>query len=269
MQVQSSLPNPDIAHGSEVGFDVILTQVAAADELVEAKRPRKLRQRRQTTVVDGSTPKPARKSRARKPLVEDYDITNLATQQTPMSESQTPGAFGPPPPNWTPTPTCKYLACSPSAVVVFGIAEREVYFGITRCTDDCTILHRCAGRARGRKGRLTREEKGKAKWSKPRNSAAWRPPPVVPNPGEGMRTRALAAQFAEEQRQRENDEAIAEVLAHFASGDDFDGMVAPESQHTVDSLHTCSINLWEDVFRDNAWRSSAPITKQTGFGVTH
>ena len=45
--------------------------------------------------------------------------------------------------------------------------------------------------------------------------------------------------------------------------------VAPESQHCVGSMDTMNINLWESVFRDDAWRTSAPISKHTGFTATH
>ena len=92
---------------------------------------------------------------------------------------------------------------------------------------------------------------------------------MVPNFTARIQTRALAAQAAEYEQQRQNDEAIREVLAHFDGEEDTLDMLAPESMHTVDSLETCSINLWESVFRDNVWRTAAPITKVAGFGATH
>jgi hypothetical protein len=32
---------------------------------------------------------------------------------------------------------------------------------------------------------------------------------------------------------------------------------------------TINVNLWDSVFRDDAWRTSTPISKHTGFGATH
>ena len=66
-----------------------------------------------------------------------------------------------------------------------------------------------------------------------------------------------------------NDETICDVLADLGGYDGLDDFVAPESQHSVGSMDTCNINLWDSVFRDDAWRTSAPISKHTGFGATH
>ena len=95
------------------------------------------------------------------------------------------------------------------------------------------------------------------------------PPSVQPNLTEGVRTRALAAQLAEYEQQLMNDDTIREVLADFGSCEGLDDFVAPELQHSVGSMDTCNVNLWESVFRDDAWRTSAPICKHTGFGATH
>ena len=59
------------------------------------------------------------------------------------------------------------------------------------------------------------------------------------------------------------------MLADVGEYEGLDDFVAPESQHSVGSMDTCNVNLWESVFRDDAWRTSAPISKQTGFGATH
>lgn len=92
---------------------------------------------------------------------------------------------------------------------------------------------------------------------------------VVPNVTQGVQTRAVAAQAAEYDQERQNDKAIREVLAQFGGDDDPLDMLPPESLHTVDSMETCSINLWDSVFRDNTLRTSTPIIKQSGFGATH
>ena len=105
--------------------------------------------------------------------------------------------------------------------------------------------------------------------SKPRTARAWMPPTVQPNLTEGVRTRALAVQVAEIEQQLINDDTICEVLADFEGCEVLDDFVAPELHHRVGSMDTCNVNLWESVFRDNAWRTSAPILKYTGFGATH
>ena len=66
-----------------------------------------------------------------------------------------------------------------------------------------------------------------------------------------------------------NDDTICEVLADFVGCEVLDDFVAPELQHSVGSMDTCNVNLWESVFRDDAWRTSAPISRHTGFGATH
>lgn len=105
--------------------------------------------------------------------------------------------------------------------------------------------------------------------SKPRRPRSWMPTPVQPNLTEGVRTRAVAAQVAEFERQLVNDDTICEVLADFASCEVLSDFVAPELLHSVGSMDTCNVNLWESVFRDDAWRTSAPISRHTGFGATH
>ena len=67
----------------------------------------------------------------------------------------------------------------------------------------------------------------------------------------------------------EDDDAICEVLADYAGYEGLKDFVAPEGQHSVGSMDTVNLNLWESVFRDDAWRTSAPISKHTGFGATH
>ena len=95
------------------------------------------------------------------------------------------------------------------------------------------------------------------------------PPTVLPNLTEGVRTRALAAQVAEFEQQLMNDDTICEVLADFGGCEGLDDYVAPELQHSVGSMDTCNVNLWESVFCDDTWRTSAPISKHMGFGATH
>ena len=86
---------------------------------------------------------------------------------------------------------------------------------------------------------------------------------------EGVRTRALAIQVAEYEQQILNDVAICEVLADVGEYEGLDDFVAPGSQRSVGSMDTCNVNLWETVFRDDAWRTSAPISKRAGFAATH
>jgi hypothetical protein len=114
-----------------------------------------------------------------------------------------------------------------------------------------------------------KEEKGKVARSKPRKPRAWKPTTVLPNMTDGVRTRALATQVAEYEQQLLNDVAICEVLADVGEYEGLDSFVAPESQHSVGSMETCNVNLWESVFRDDAWRTSTPISKRAGFGATH
>jgi hypothetical protein len=105
--------------------------------------------------------------------------------------------------------------------------------------------------------------------SKPRRPRAWVPPTVLPNLTEGVHTKGLAAQVLDYEQQRRNDDTICDVLADFGGYDALEDLVSPEEQRSVGSMDTCNINLWDSVFRDDAWRTSAPILKRTGFGATH
>jgi hypothetical protein len=122
--------------------------------------------------------------------------------------------------------------------------------------------------ARMKNGRFKREHKGKHQRTQPR---AWVPATVPPNPTAGVFTRAGRTLVAEYEQQRENDDTILGVLAHFEGGNDeaFVDLHALESQHTPGSMGTCNIDLWKTVFRDDAWRTTTPIRKTTGFGATH
>ena len=100
--------------------------------------------------------------------------------------------------------------------------------------------------------------------SKQRRPRAWMPPAVQPNLTDGVRTRALAAQVAEYEQQLLNDDTICEVLADYGSDEGLDDFVAPELHHSVGSMDTCNINLWEFVFRDDLWRTSAHYFETQG-----
>ena len=76
-------------------------------------------------------------------------------------------------------------------------------------------------------------------------------------------------QVAEYEQQRLNDDTICDVLADFGGYDRLFEFVSPVSQHSLGSMDTLNVNLWESVFRDDAWRTSAPIAKHTGFAATH
>ena len=73
----------------------------------------------------------------------------------------------------------------------------------------------------------------------------------------------------EYEQQLLNDDTICEVLADYGGYEGLEEFVAPEVQHPVGSMDTLNVNLWESVFRDDAWRTSAPIAKHMGFGATH
>jgi len=79
----------------------------------------------------------------------------------------------------------------------------------------------------------------------------------------------LASQVAEFEQQMMNDESIKGVLADIGGYQGLDDFVPTESHHSDGNLDTHNVNLWESVFRDDAWRTSAAISKHTGFGATH
>jgi len=79
----------------------------------------------------------------------------------------------------------------------------------------------------------------------------------------------MAAQVAQYEQQMMNDETIKDVLADIGGYEGLDDFVATESQLSDGSMDTRNVNLWDSVFRDDAWRTSAPISKHTGFGATH
>jgi len=63
--------------------------------------------------------------------------------------------------------------------------------------------------------RFTREEKEKGKCRIPRKPQQWVPREIQPNRCGEIQTRARAVAAAEYKKQRENNEAILEVLAQF------------------------------------------------------
>ena len=66
-----------------------------------------------------------------------------------------------------------------------------------------------------------------------------------------------------------NNDTICEVLDDLGGCEGLGEFVAPESPHSVGSMETININLWDAVFWDDAWRTSVPISKHKGFGATH
>jgi len=42
----------------------------------------------------------------------------------------------------------------------------------------------------------------------------------------------------------------------------------PELQHSLGSMETRNIDLWDYIFRDDAWRSMTPIVKAHGYEAT-
>ena len=127
----------------------------------------------------------------------------------------------------------------------------------------------CAGGQRAPIGKRTREEKGKQVRSKSRRPRSWMPPPLQPNLTDGVRTRTLAAQVADFEQQMVNDDAICEVLADIGGCEGLDDFDEPVKHDSIGSMDTMNVNLWDSVFRDDAWRTSAPICKHRGFGSTH
>ena len=95
------------------------------------------------------------------------------------------------------------------------------------------------------------------------------PPPVRPNLTAGVHTRALAAEVVEYEQQRMNDELICDVLADIGGYEGLENLVTTGTHVSDGSMDTLNVNLWDSVFRDDAWRTSAPISKHTGFGATH
>ena len=92
---------------------------------------------------------------------------------------------------------------------------------------------------------------------------------VERNMRDDLVTRGVAAQVTEYERQQVNDDSIRDVLADFGGYESYDDMVAPESLHTVDIMHTLNMNLWEEIFKDDAWRTATCISGERGFGITH
>ena len=100
----------------------------------------------------------------------------------------------------------------------------------------------------------------------------WKPERITPNKTAGIITRRQSAIIAEYRRQGENDEAILQVLADIhvpSDGEDVPGFTAPEYMHTVDSMETLDINLWEHVFRDERWKTFEPVRQVREFESTH
>lgn len=136
----------------------------------------------------------------------------------------------------------------------------------------CDVRQTCScDAARKSYGKFRREEKCKGVATTTRKPRDWVPTSVEPNETGGIVTRFKLAQMAEYEQQRDNDDAIPEILASFQEEDDelYPHLTAPESHHTVDSMETCTVNLWDQVFRDDAWKTIIPIRKSTGFGATH
>jgi hypothetical protein len=130
-------------------------------------------------------------------------------------------------------------------------------------------VYQCLGRLKN--SQFRKEQKGKAQMSKPRKPRGWVPATVPPNPTASAQTRARKTHITKYEQQCDNDDTIWEVLAHFEGGDCdiLPNAIAPESQYTIRSFDNYTINLWERVFQDDAWRSMLHITKIAGFGATH
>ena len=127
----------------------------------------------------------------------------------------------------------------------------------------------CVGQVLGRRGGITKEQKGKAKPSKPRRPRDWAPDANTPNHTTGMLTRARSIAH-EYTQQRLNDDAIREAIADLPEGveDEDVDITAPESQHSPGSMDTINVNLWDSVFRGDGWRIERPIVQALGFVAT-
>lgn len=86
-----------------------------------------------------------------------------------------------------------------------------------------------------------------------------------------MVTRAKVGVLVEYDQQRHNDAYIRKVLSYFQKEDPelFSNNVALELQHTISSMETRNVSLWDNIFWDEAWRLVQPIQKGRSFGSIH
>ena len=103
----------------------------------------------------------------------------------------------------------------------------------------------------GKKGKFSREQKQKARVTRPRKSNLWAPTPIIVNETMGVLTRARTTLAREYSQQQKNDVVIQEVIGDLSDGvgDDNIDITAPESQHTPGSMDTLNINLEDSVFQ--------------------
>ena len=123
----------------------------------------------------------------------------------------------------------------------------------------------------GRRGRLTEEQKGKAKTSKPRRPHLWAPDVNMPNQPTGVLTRARRSLAHEYTKQRHNDAVIEETIADLSEGrgDAVVDLNVPDSHPTLGSMHTLNVNLCDSVFKGDGWRTHAPILQAHVNEATH
>jgi hypothetical protein len=144
------------------------------------------------------------------------------------------------------------------------------------------------GIARKRNSRFSRLEKGKATKTKPRKPKYWVAPVIEANETAGVLTRAKKTLLSEFQEQAHADVIICDVLAQFPSATDgdlnsampeatfkehdgemFSPRSPPEVEHSVASIDTCNIDIWNTILADETWRTMTPIRRVIGFGATH
>lgn len=156
---------------------------------------------------------------------------------------------------------------------------------IIALTMDLTkLLYLYALVGRGKNGRFTREEKAKGPLTKPQRARNWAPTLPMPNCRTGILTRSKnknVALYEDVAGFGENDvDYIANLGQPFnntllAENEEanvdkiFSNMPLSKSQHSVGSIETININLWDTVFRDDSWRLVEPIRKAPGYGASH
>ena len=123
----------------------------------------------------------------------------------------------------------------------------------------------------GRSGRFTKESKGKVEPSKPRRSRLWPPPADTLNLTTGVLTRARRSLAHECMQQRVNDAVVTDAIADLTRGmgGGGDDLAATEPQHTLGSMDTLNVDLWDSCFRWDKWRSQGPIEQAPTFENTH
>ena len=92
----------------------------------------------------------------------------------------------------------------------------------------------------------------------------------MPKQMTGVLTRARASIAHEYTQQRLNDDAIKDAIGNLPGdmGDEDADQTAPKPQHTLGSMDTINVNLWDSVFRGDGWRIERPQVQALGVVAT-